>query len=115
VSGYPRDWRHRDVDAAVAVLGATSCSAPAGAAGHVLQAPFTVDGYPAQLSEWQQDHQHWVETEFTVPPTWPQFTLIRGHGADDGAIPASSGEITGLWLRLADVAGCQLWTPDARS
>ncbi len=115
MSDYPRAWRQCDVDAAVAALGVAGCSAPAPAAipGQLLQAVFTVDGYPAQLSEWQQDHRHWIEAEFTVPPTWPLFTLIRRHGADNGKPPASSGEITADWYRLADVAGYELWTPDA--
>ena len=101
MSDYPHDWRKRDVAAATAVLGAASCAPPGPNAmpGHLLEAIFTVDGYPAQLSEWERHHRRWVETEFTVPPTWPTFTLIRRHGPDDGSPPASSGEITEHWFR----------------
>ena len=115
MSDYPHDWRRRDIVAATAVLGATSCAPPGPNAmpGHLLQAIFTFDGYPAQLSEWERHHRRWVEAEFTVPPTWPMFTLIRRHGPDDGSPPASSGEFTEHWFRLADLAGCELWTPDA--
>ncbi len=115
MSDYPHAWRHHDPVTAAAVLAATSCGPPVPLAlpGQLLQAVFTVDGYPAQASEWRRRHQRWIEAEFTVPPTWPVFTLIRRHGADDSSPPASSGEITPHWFRLEDVAGSELWTPDA--
>src|SRR5690242_11034798 len=115
MSDYPHAWRHRDVAGATAALAATSCAPPGPYAmpGHLLQAVFAVDGYPAQLSEWERYHRHWVEAEFTVPPAWPLFTLIRRHDSAAGTPPASSGEITERWVRLADVAGCEVWTPDA--
>jgi hypothetical protein len=106
VSDYPRSWRHGDPDGASRVLGAPAAVRD----GQVLQIVTTVRGYPVQVSEAHDGHHRYLEAEFTVPPTWPLFTLIRDRGEDR---PLSSGEITAGWLRLAGVAGCQLWTPDS--
>jgi hypothetical protein len=78
--------------------------------GQVLRIVSTVRGYPLQVCEEHHGHRRHLEAVFTVSPTWPLFTLVRDRGEDR---PLSSGEITAGWLRLADVAGCQLWTPDS--
>lgn len=105
-----RSWRQSDPDGAARVLGAPAGPPNDAEPGHELQIVCTVYDYPAQVSEWHVGHRRYVAADFTVPPTWPLFTLIRDHGATR---PRSSGEITSRWLRLPDVAGCQLWTPDA--
>lgn len=105
---YPHAWRVSDPDGASRVLAAPA-TAPRDE-GHLLQIVGSVRDYPFQVSEWRAGRRHHIEAEFTVPPSWPLFTLIRDRGENR---PLSSGEITDGWLRLPDVAGCQLWTPDS--